>query len=287
MSQLQLNVEGMACSLCAAQITDALSGMKGVRDVNVDLSQQQVLIAFEPREVMPAQLKDRLVALGFTVRGEREAAAPRHVAVGVAVALLALGALALWQSQWDMSPLKAWVEKHALLGAAFYLAAVVASVVLLPFSSLPFLPFATQLYGVWITALLSAAGWWIGSLIAFKIARLGRPYLERVTSLQAIDRLEHGVPKDVGFAGIVVLRMLFPVDVVSFALGLLKHIRFQVYAIASLIGIVPFAFVWSYAGGELGAGRFVSFAFATAGLAAAVLVLRRVWQRRQQALHKE
>ncbi|TAK83545.1 MAG: hypothetical protein EPO20_18040 [Betaproteobacteria bacterium] len=69
--------------------------------------------------------------------------------------------------------------------------------------------------------------------------------------------------------------MILPVDIVSFALGLLKELRFSTYAIGSLIGILPFAFVWSYAGGELGAGRFLTFA--------AVLVIRRLWSARHRA----
>lgn len=148
-----------------------------------------------------------------------------------------------------MSWLETWIGQHPVLGAGIYVVLVTASVVLLPFSSLPLLPLATQIYGLVLTALLGTAGWWAGCLIAFQIARLGRSYLERFTSLGAIDRLEGQVPDDVGFGGIVVLRMILPVDVVSFALGLLKRLRLQTYAVASLVGILPFAFVWSYAGG--------------------------------------
>jgi len=206
------------------------------------------------------------------------AASFRRVAFWTGLALLALAALALWQWQWEVAPLEAWIEQHEMLGATVYLAAVAASVVLLPLSSLPLLPLAAHLYGFWLTAVLSAAGWWIGSLIAFQIARLGRRYLERFASLETVDRLERRIPGDIGFGGIVVLRMILPVDIVSFALGLLKELRFSTYAIASLIGIVPFAVVWSYAGGELGAGRFLTFAAVAIGMTAAVLVIRRLWQ---------
>lgn len=196
----------------------------------------------------------------------------------IAVAVLALAALGLWQSEWDMSGLERWIGLHPVLGAGIYLVALVASVVLLPLSSLPLLPLATRCFGVPLTALLSAAGWWIGCLIAFQIARLGRGYLERVTSMAAIDRIEEKIPDDVGFGGIVVLRMILPVDAVSFALGLLKQLRFRTYATASLVGILPFAFVWSYAGGQLGAGQFLSFALVVIGTAAVVLVVRRLWK---------
>lgn len=198
----------------------------------------------------------------------------RTILVVTAVALFAFG---VWQWEWDLSGLERWIGHHALLGAVIYVVLVMASVVLLPFSSLPLLPFAVHNFGVVLTALLSTAGWWVGCLIAFQIARLGRRYLERITSLAAIDRLEDRVPADVGFGGIVVLRMILPVDVVSFALGLLKHLRFRTYAVASLLGILPFAFVWSYAGGQLAAGQFLYSALIVVIVTAVVLAIRRLW----------
>lgn len=197
------------------------------------------------------------------------------ILVLIALALVALG---VWQLEWDISWLKIWIGQHPVLGAGIYFVLVAASVVLLPFSSLPLLPFAAQNFGVLPTALLSAAGWWTGCLIAFQIARLGRRYLERITSMEAVDRIEDKIPSDIGFGGIVVLRMILPVDVVSFALGLLKRLRFRTYAVASLIGILPFAFVISYAGGQLGTGKFLSFALVVAAMVAAVLLIRRAWQ---------
>ena len=196
----------------------------------------------------------------------------------IAVAGVALIALGVWQWEWDTLWLETWIGQHPVLGAGMYVLLLAASVVLLPFASLPLLPLATHSYGVVLAALLSAAGWWAGCLIAFQIARLGRRYLERVTSLEAVDRLERKVPEDVGFGGIVVLRMIMPVDVVSFALGLLARLRFRTYAVASLVGILPFAFVWSYAGGQLVASRFLSFAVVVVGMAGVVWVVRRQWK---------
>lgn len=193
--------------------------------------------------------------------------------------LLVLAGLGLWQAEFDVSWIEYWIQQHPVLGAAIYVALVVTSVVLLPLSSMPLLPIAARNFGVLLTAGLSAIGWWVGCLIAFQIARSGRRYLERFTSLEAIDKLEAKIPADVGFGGIVVLRMILPVDVVSFALGLLKRLRFQTYAVASLVGILPFSIVWSYAGGELGEGRFLSFALVVIALTAAVLLVRYLWKK--------
>lgn len=198
--------------------------------------------------------------------------------------LLSIVVVGLWQLQWDVSALEAWIAAHRFLGGAVYVIFVMASVVLLPFSSLPLLPLAARVFGVWMTAIFSILGWWIGCLIAFQIARFGRTYLENVTSLEAVDKIEQRIPKDIGFAGIVILRMILPTDIVSFALGLLKHLSFSTYAIASLIGITPFAFVWSYAGGEIGRGALLSSALIFIAMTVAVLVIRRLVQWRRHGV---
>lgn len=273
--------EKIHCEGCESRIANALRRLQGVEEVQASAQTQRVNVTIDPATVSEGDLRARLEQIGYRTAYERQTPSFRRTALGAGVALLVLGAIALWQWQWDMSPLQSWIEQHKVLGGVAYLAAVVASVVLLPLSSLPLLPFVARLYGVWVTALLSAGGWWIGSLIAFQLARLGRRYLERFTSLAAVDRLEDRIPRDIGFGGIVILRMIFPVDIVSFALGLLKHLRFSTYAIASLIGIVPFSFVLTYAGGALGAGRFLTFAAVALALTAAVLVLRRLWRSRR------
>lgn len=198
----------------------------------------------------------------------------------LALALLAVAGIAAWQAEWHLSALEAWIAAHALLGAAIYFVLVAASVVVLPFSSLPLLPIATRSYGVTGAALLSAAGWWVGALLAFQLARLGRRAMERFVSLRAVDEVAGKIPPDIGFGGIVVLRMTLPVDLVSFALGLVKGLGFRTYAAASLVGIVPFAFVLSYAGGELGAGRYLSFAMVVLVAAAVALAGRHAWKSR-------
>lgn len=66
--KLQLKIGGMACSFCVASITKALGRMDGVFDVNVNLAHEETLIQYEPTKVTPAQLKETLLDLGYTVR---------------------------------------------------------------------------------------------------------------------------------------------------------------------------------------------------------------------------
>ncbi|MBI3336103.1 TVP38/TMEM64 family protein [Candidatus Peregrinibacteria bacterium] len=188
-------------------------------------------------------------------------------------------ALGLWEYQWDLKALEDGIRAEPLLGALLYITLLIASVVLLPFSSLPLLPLAARIFGVWMTGVLSIIGWWLGCLIAFQIARLGRSVLERFVSFAVVDRLERRIPPDINFAGIVMLRMILPVDLTSFALGLLKNLRFSTYAVASLLGIMPFAFVWSYAGGEIGRGEILPGIAILLVLLLTVMMLRRKWLR--------
>lgn len=186
-----------------------------------------------------------------------------------------------WRHRDELRQVEPWIEQHSVVGALVYVLAGAASVVLLPLSSLPLVPLAARLWGVWVAGALSAAGWWLGALLAFWIARLARPSLERFVSLSALDRLERSIPPDVGFAGIVVLRIILPVDVTSFALGLLRQLRFTLYATASLIGIIPFAFAWSYAGSRLGKGDYLVFAALATALVLVGLAGERYWLRRR------
>lgn len=193
--------------------------------------------------------------------------------------LIALVLVVAWRHRDELRQIEPWIEQHSVVGALVYVLAGAASVVLLPLSSLPLVPLAARLWGVWVAGALSAAGWWLGALLAFWIARLARPSLERFVSLSALDRLERSLPPDVGFAAIVVLRIILPVDVTSFALGLLRELRFITYATASLVGIIPFAFVWSYAGSRLGRGDYLEFAALATVLVVVGVAGKRYWFR--------
>ncbi|MBI3971559.1 MAG: cation-translocating P-type ATPase [Chloroflexi bacterium] len=67
-AKLQLKIGGMACSFCVASITKALGRMDGVHQANVNLAHEETLITYEPAKVTPAELKETLVDLGYTVR---------------------------------------------------------------------------------------------------------------------------------------------------------------------------------------------------------------------------
>ncbi len=65
---LQLKVGGMSCSFCVASMTKALDRMEGVRSASVNLAHEEALVEYESDKVTPAQIKETILDLGYTVR---------------------------------------------------------------------------------------------------------------------------------------------------------------------------------------------------------------------------
>ncbi|MFQ5849299.1 MAG: heavy metal translocating P-type ATPase [Candidatus Binatia bacterium] len=68
MEKVQFKIGGMSCSFCAETIRQALTRMRGVREVHVSLAHEETLIEYDPAKVIPDALKETLVAVGYTVR---------------------------------------------------------------------------------------------------------------------------------------------------------------------------------------------------------------------------
>ena len=209
---------------------------------------------------------------------------PRLLRAFLLVLLLGFffGAFAIYD--WDFSSLLSGAKTHPVKSAFLYVGILSASIFLLPLSSLPLLPLAAETWGIFIGGTLSALGWWFGALISFLIARhLGRPVLKLFVSLEKIDQWEKKFPKDWTFEGIVLLRLIFPTDLPSFALGLLKELHFSTYAFATLIGVLPFAYVWVGVGGALIKGDWFLVSLFGLTIFISVLILHRLWKKMTRA----
>jgi len=135
-------------------------------------------------------------------------------------------------------------------GMISYVLIVIIGIVFAPISSLPLTFLAANLWGIFISAILSIVGWVVGAMIAFILARkYGVTLIRRVVSLKKLNKIESKIPAEDVFWGIVVMRMVLPVDILSYALGLFSKISFRRYMLATLIGVTPFAFIFSYFGG--------------------------------------
>ena len=134
------------------------------------------------------------------------------------------------------------------MGMFGYILITIISVVAAPLSSLPLMPVAATMWGPIIAAIISIIAWVIGALIAFYIARrYGRRVVGKMISLDHVDRIAEQVLGTKKLGMIIVLRMVIPVDVLSYALGLVGNVSFRDYVLGTCIGVIPFAFVFAYA----------------------------------------
>lgn len=136
---------------------------------------------------------------------------------------------------------------HGYTGMALYILVTVFAIVAAPISTFPLLPLAVSLWGSFIAAILSIIGWTIGAAIAFWLARrFGKPLIGKIMPLEKIRKIEKFIPKNNIFISIILLRMTLPVDVLSYALGLFSSVPLPTYLFATVIGVSPFAFFFSY-----------------------------------------
>ncbi len=112
---------------------------------------------------------------------------------------------------------------------------------------LPLLPLAVTLWGSFLAAVLSITAWTLGAIVAFVLARrYGHPLARHFVGKEKMAKIAKLFPEHHLFLGVVLLRVVLPVDLVSYALGVLNLMRFWPYVAATFIGITPFAFAFSY-----------------------------------------
>lgn len=140
-----------------------------------------------------------------------------------------------------------FVIDNSILSIFVFIFLMVLSTVFEPLVILPIVPTVGLLLGQFETAIYSIIGWFIGSAIAFWIARgVGRPILMKFISEKDVAKYHKYLPEDIGFWWVVFLRMVVPVDVISYLIGLLTNMKTGKYLLASFIGIIPFSFIFAY-----------------------------------------
>lgn len=70
--KLQVKVGGISCSFCAESIRKAYRRIEAVKDVNVSLAHEEVLIQYDPEKITEIALKNTLRQLGYTVRDPKK-----------------------------------------------------------------------------------------------------------------------------------------------------------------------------------------------------------------------
>lgn len=152
----------------------------------------------------------------------------------------------IWSSNYA-DFLKELISKQGIKGVFFYTLITALAVLVAPVSTLPLLPLAVVSWGPFLAAILSILGWTIGAILAFGVARMyGEPLVARFANLARVQKFAARIPEDNLFWIVVLSRIALPVDVLSYALGLFTKINWSVYFWATLLGLIPFAFVYAY-----------------------------------------
>src|SRR6266545_2723490 len=155
---------------------------------------------------------------------------------------------AAWFARSHAESLKQFIDDHPIKGVVVYISLNVLDAVIAPGATLPLIPIAAHAWGRIGAAIVTTAGWTTGSLVAFYIARRwGTPIVKKLTSMERVKRLRPYVPKH-PFWSVVLLRLVVPMDVISYVLGLFTEMTWPSYGLATALGLTPSAFILTYIG---------------------------------------
>lgn len=163
----------------------------------------------------------------------------------------AIGVVFLVSSYWSQkyqNELKHVFIASPLWGAIVYLLITIFSVVAAPVVATPFIPVASHIWGGFWAGVLNIIGWTVGAMIAFFIGRRwGTTFVKRFITAEKLEKTRKLIPQKNFFWSAVFLRIVLPVDILSYTLGIFTDIKFPLFFLATLLGVLPFGFFLSYA----------------------------------------
>jgi uncharacterized membrane protein YdjX (TVP38/TMEM64 family) len=148
--------------------------------------------------------------------------------------------------------------ENRMLSILAYTGLMFFSTVVAPFTTIGVVPLAATILGPFTTAVASIVGWVLGAIVAFLIARYGgRPFLSRFMDVGSLARYEAQIPQETHFLLLVMLRMAVPVDILSYALGLVSMVSLREYVHTTILGTLWFGFAFAYLGDAALSGNYV------------------------------
>ncbi len=135
-------------------------------------------------------------------------------------------------------------------GIAAYVALTMCfEIFLLPLDLALLVPLGTALYGPTTTALMSITGWTVGASVSFILARrYGIRFVTTIVGAKRVEQIRRRVPRSNLFWSVVLLRMLVPVGLLSYTLGLFAPIAWWKYVVATALGVAPLGFYFAFTG---------------------------------------
>ncbi len=170
---------------------------------------------------------------------------PALRAGAVAVALFSIGILVAQQFPALIASQHA---SHGPLGMVVFVVTSAVAVLLPMLTNLALVPLAVLAWGPQWTASLLLLGWIIGAVLSFTLGRHAQRWiLERFPSVRRHADIDRLIAPRHRMLSLILLRMSFPVDVLSYALGLFSRSTTAMEnAVSTLIGAAPFAWLFAY-----------------------------------------
>ena len=177
------------------------------------------------------------------------------------VIVVALFGLGVWGARLYGHPIQALLGAYPALGIAVFFASSVLAVLVPVLTNLPLLPLAVMAYGPVWTALILLTGWVLGAALSFALGRHARALvLRRFPGMQRHGEIERLIHPRQRLWSLVLLRVTFPVDVLSYALGMFSPRTSALENAASTaLGAAPFAVVFALFPTLSGASQWIVF----------------------------
>jgi len=145
------------------------------------------------------------------------------------------------------SPIQDALTANERMGILVFVGTSVLAVLIPVLTNLPLVPLAVLAWGPWWTAVLLLSGWVAGAALSFVLGRHAREWFLRhfpaAKRHANIDRLIHPRHR---LWSLVLLRMTFPVDVLSHSLGLFsRSTTLTENVVSTALGAAPFAVMFA------------------------------------------
>lgn len=172
------------------------------------------------------------------------------------------------------------IAAHPLAGALLFVLLSALSAMLAFVSSAVLVPSALLAWGSTPTLLLLWAGWILGGLAAYGLARsLGRPLAARLASAGTLERYEQRLSRHSSFGLVVLFQLALPSEIPGYVLGLARYPPGR-YLAAVALAELPYALGTVYLGHELLEGNaLLLLGLGAGGLALSLGAFRRLHQR--------
>lgn len=145
---------------------------------------------------------------------------------------------------------------------------IILEVVIAPIPGTLIMISTGYIYGFFWGSVICYIGNVIGTTIAFFLSRkFGRPFISKIVSQKKIEYYDKFLSRHHVLLWIVYAIPIFPIDIISFAVGS-SNMRFRKFFLVISLALIPNLFIINYIGDKmnlLGAGKSIIsyFAFAT------------------------